>query len=227
EQLLLREASGMSPNYQGDPRNLHNHSANHLDDSQNCSFWLEKLPCNVTVHEILRAIADFGRVYALHINRGMIGSKYDHAGAKLVFFDCASAQRFFVKHDILLGSFVVRGAVITVKRNRIKTPEQSGLSHCRTRCLLVDGPTDLVNPGALLTFLRGKLEFELDRVVIHRIHPAGRIEIRFSSYRGQAASAFKALCMSQKHTHSSGFKVTFTQDPCAPLDRRFRRNFRG
>ncbi|KAM7184793.1 hypothetical protein V8F33_012792, partial [Rhypophila sp. PSN 637] len=219
---LLREASGMSPNYQGDPNNLHNHSANHLDDSHNCSFWLENLPPNVTVHEILGSITDVGRVYALHINRGMVGTKYSHAGAKLVFFDCASAQLFFFNYGRFLGQFIVRGIPITVKRNRIKSPEQRGLPHSHTRCLLVDGPTELVNPGALLTFLRGKLEFELERVVIHRVHPAGRVEIRFSSYRGQAALAAKALSMSHKHTQASGFNLTFTQDPCAPLDSRSR-----
>ncbi|KAM7184787.1 hypothetical protein V8F33_012786 [Rhypophila sp. PSN 637] len=212
----LRRYSGMSANYKGDPSNIHNHSAVGLPDHKNCSFWMNGLPADVSVAEILGAIKDCGRVWALHINREEARTKYTHAGAKLVFFTEADATRFYVRH--VMGPFVVRNRLIRVVRNRIKVQEQTQKEKYETRCLRVSGPAHLVNKNILLWYLGAQIIFETEDIIVHRKHPVGCVELRFAAYRGQAYPARKALLQWDEFVQAGG-KVIYVRDPCDVLDR--------
>ncbi|KAK4211876.1 hypothetical protein QBC37DRAFT_375626 [Rhypophila decipiens] len=210
----LRQYSGMSANYKGDPYNIYNHSVVGLPDHLNCSFFMDRLPANVSVAEILGAIKDIGRVFALHINRGEVGKKYTHAGAKLVFFTVADASRFYARH--VMGPFVVRDCLVRVRRNWTKVQEQQGLAKWMTRCLKVTGPANLVNKNNLLTNLGAKITFETEDIIVHQNRRRfGCVELRFAAHRGQAHLARKELL---QEFAQAGVKVDYARDPCDVVD---------
>ncbi|KAM7213719.1 hypothetical protein V8F06_010918, partial [Rhypophila decipiens] len=192
--------TGMSNNYRGDPANLFNHSANGLSDEDNCSFWITQMYADVQVNEILREIRGIGRVYALHINRQEAYLR--GAAAKLVFFTKAAARRFF--NAYMVGqNLVVRGKRAHIAHNRVKVPEQTGLPGHYTRCLRIIGPYSLLRYEFLGNYLEQRLQFEIDtvnyRMLETTLGPNGKprvivaLEIRFSSYRGQAALVYQVL----------------------------------
>ncbi|KAM7195545.1 hypothetical protein V8F20_007441 [Naviculisporaceae sp. PSN 640] len=210
----------MSPNYRGDPATIANYNQIDLPDRLNCSFWISKLPVDVTLREILEPIRGCGRVYAIHINQGE-AHRVGHAACKLVFMDVEGATNFYVAF-VVPQALVVREQKAFICRNRNKVAEQLELkTKPNSRCLEATGPEELVNTKFLFDYFDRKFVYEIDEVVNQTIPQAGRkrknrnatLEIRFGSYRAQAVFAFKILRESPVFKNA-GVKVKYVKDPC-------------
>ncbi|KAL2200720.1 hypothetical protein P885DRAFT_28106 [Corynascus similis CBS 632.67] len=190
--LLLR---GFSPNYRGDPELARNQSAT-IPPEANCSLFIVGLAPDLTTHEFLSGIRNIGRVYATHINPPDPGRGHTQSAAKLIFFERASAERFFARY-CLTGYATPRNPDLRarVTWNRVRSAEVD-TGGTRSRVLLVSGPRKIVNETFLFSYLDGKLVYQVDEV-LHRgqSDDGGRVllEIRFGSFRCQAEAARMAL----------------------------------
>jgi len=210
-ELAMRKRTGMSDNYHGDPGNPLNHSVVGLPKEENCSFYLTGLPPNVTAADITCSVRNIGRVYAVHIENKEVAVR-GTAAAKLVFFDAASARRFYAatRQRFHLKS----GGSATVIYNRNTVATQSGLGPEDSRVLLITGPRPIVNVDFLREFFRSKISFDTEIVVPHSTHPeVGILEWRFCSYRAQAKSAFKAI-REEPAFENTWVHVAYDRDPC-------------
>ncbi|KAK4211880.1 hypothetical protein QBC37DRAFT_289261 [Rhypophila decipiens] len=207
----MQVMSGMSPNYMGDPSNLHNHSAVSLPEHENTCFWITDLPPDVRVSEITASIRNCGRIFALHINRQEAHIR--GAACKLVFFGMREAQRF-ARDYMDRQTLYVRGWRARIRYNRIKVAEQAGLPDHFSRCLRITGPYHLIDFRFLDNYLSARLTYELDVVYWNPRQKA--VIIHFSSHRGQASLAYKALTMDSIFI-DNGVQVEYSGDPCAPL----------
>ncbi|KAM7184795.1 hypothetical protein V8F33_012794 [Rhypophila sp. PSN 637] len=208
---LMQLATNMSPNYHGDPGNIYNYSNVDLPDAENCSFWMERLPPDVTLTEILANIRHCGRIYAIHVNREQV-PRFGHAGRKLAFFDRASAHRFWVQY-VLHQGFFIRGYQAYIRRNRNKVAEQFGLQNTFSRCLVIAGPQNIVNTQYLFNLWKQKFIWDIDTVIHHPSPYFGKLEIRFGSYRAQASIAFKILTTCKVFLDADVW-VEYARDPC-------------
>jgi len=66
-EVARRVAAGVSANYRGNYNLEINRPAN-IPEDQNCSVFITSLPADITVHRLLVAIRDIGRVWATVIN---------------------------------------------------------------------------------------------------------------------------------------------------------------
>lgn len=78
EERASRIQIGISPNYQGNPLNPKNRSAD-IPDRENCALFLTNLPARCSYQDLLQALALHrpGRIFSTYINRPRSG--YDHA----------------------------------------------------------------------------------------------------------------------------------------------------
>lgn len=69
EEVASREEKGISRNYQGNPYNPKNRSAD-IPDAENCALFLTNLPAKCTYQDLLQALAQHrvGRVWSTYIN---------------------------------------------------------------------------------------------------------------------------------------------------------------
>ncbi|KAM7195547.1 hypothetical protein V8F20_007443 [Naviculisporaceae sp. PSN 640] len=208
--------SGMSANYRGDPGNRFNHSAD-IPDEDNTSFWITRLNPNVHESEILAPISGCGRVYQLHINREQVQlGKAEDAAAKLTFFTKPEATRFSSQY--MVGQrLIVNGRRAYIRHNRNRVGEQWGLGPHVTRCLLAEGPRHLLEPTFLLPYLASLITYRLDQVFFDSTGDddmaPSKVLIRFASYRGQAALAWR-IFRQNAIFRNAGVRVQNDRDPC-------------
>jgi RNA recognition motif-containing protein len=205
--------NGFSPNYMGNIHIDKNKSAN-IPENENCSLWLTKLPPNLTYTDLLAAICDAGRVYQTHINRPVPDQGHHTSAGKVVFFDRASAERFynrFVDGGLVIPAYPGFDGRVTWNRvlaAAIDGPNNRDLS----RVLLISGPKEMVNADFLTQYFRSKLDFNIDCIIDHGGDDyRGTIEYRFASYRCQAESAKMAIT---RELGRHNVQVWFWTDPC-------------
>lgn len=203
----MRIRSGMSDNYRGDPGNIWSHSVSELPDHLNTAFWICHLPPDVTHHELLGAITGCGRIFCVHINNEEVGIKYDHAGAKLLFFDVVGATNF-ANHYMENQTLYVRGQRAKVRRNRNKIPQRPGLPPWLSRCLRIKGPKSIVNIECLFGYFDPLFEWETDDfITLYEDTRTAVVEFRFGSYQSQASMAYKILTSEDVFRCTPGFEV--------------------
>ncbi|KAM7195542.1 hypothetical protein V8F20_007438 [Naviculisporaceae sp. PSN 640] len=217
EEQKMAVATNMSKNYRGDPGNKRNYSDNELADDQNTSFHIDHLPANVTEKEILGVIFDCGRIYSIHISIERVHDLGD-AACKLVFMTVRGARRFrffYQLHQLLY----VRGQRARIVDNRNRVPEQVGLPPPISRCLEATGPAEIINMAYLTAYFDPLFRYQIDSVIM-RSHPTSAIaclEIRFGSYRAQAAMAHIILTRHEPF-RSAGVTVRYARDPCDEIN---------
>jgi hypothetical protein len=196
--------------------NIHidrNKSAN-IPEHENCSLWLTRLPPNVTYTDLLAAIRDTGRVYQTHINRPVPDKGHHTSAGKIVFFDRASAERFFnwsANNGLAIPGYP--GFTARVAWNRVLAAAVDGPSTKDfSRVLLISGPKHMVNADFLTAYFRSKLDFNIDCIIDHGGDDyRATIEYRFGSYRCQAESAKMAIT---RELWQHNVQVWFWTDPC-------------
>ncbi|KAL6891789.1 hypothetical protein HDV57DRAFT_525216 [Trichoderma longibrachiatum] len=186
-----------------------NASAEHLAAEENCALWLTNLPPAVTVHELLAAIRNVGRVWCTYINYPDF-AVHQTAAAKVVFFTPEAAQQ-------LLAISWTRGLFVSdhrvkVSHNRIKYGSHAVQGTKVSRCLIITGNADFVNPEELFKYFKGLFIFQLDEIIpLIRAGNRAVVEFRFGSYRCQAQMGKMAL---EKNRQDGVEKVEFGDDPC-------------
>ncbi len=90
-------------------------------------------------------------------------------------------------------------------------PVRGVTSH--SRVLIVRGPRNMVSQQTIIGFLRESIKFELDEVITSGGgFNVAVLEIRFTSYRGQAELAYQKLTTDPR---MATYVVTnFGRDPC-------------
>ncbi|RYP11427.1 hypothetical protein DL764_000081 [Monosporascus ibericus] len=181
-----------SSNYRGDPNNPNNQSAN-IPEKDSTAIYVEGLPGDCTVRELLLAARGTGKLWASNVSP----PTGPHPGScgKLVFWDRAGADRLLAMHAE--GRFVVRGGVPVVKMNRWRSaakPENDP----RSRVVVVRGPARIINEPRLDAFFgKGrpgpKFDWDTDEVVIrpHARDGWAELEHRFACHRAQASEAYR------------------------------------
>ncbi|KAK0665770.1 hypothetical protein QBC41DRAFT_232107 [Cercophora samala] len=203
----------MSDNYMGNRDLPSNYSADHIPDHCNTSLWIFGLPSQITVHQLLKTIRGFGRIFAIHINEPEIDKGHFLAAAKVTFFEAAAAQRFLFKHRS--SGLPVGSLIASVRPNRVKVEEKQFSESC-SRVIVAIGPRELTTQAWIHDQLRRRgIYYDIDEILEHTNHPAGsaRLEFRFGSYRGQASQAYRVLRGSE--ARERGIVVFFGEDPCA------------
>ncbi|KAK1251304.1 hypothetical protein MKX07_005859 [Trichoderma sp. CBMAI-0711] len=186
-----------------------NASAEHLAAEENCALWLTNLPPAVTVHELLAAIRNVGRVWCTYINYPDF-AVHQTAAAKVVFFTPEAAQQ-------LLAISWTRGLFVSdyrvkVSHNRIKYGSHAVQGTKVSRCLIITGNADFVNPEELFKYFKGLFIFQLDEIIpLIRAGNRAVVEFRFGSYRCQAQMGKMSL---EKNRQDGVEKVEFGDDPC-------------
>ncbi|KAL6880769.1 hypothetical protein J3F83DRAFT_2680 [Trichoderma novae-zelandiae] len=186
-----------------------NASAEHLVPEENCALWLTNLPPTVTVHELLTAIRNVGRVWCTYINYPDF-AVHQTAAAKVVFFTPEAAQQ-------LLAVSWTRGLFVSdyrvkVSHNRIKYSSHAAQGTKLSRCLIITGNASFVNPEELFKYFKGLFIFQLDEIIpLIRAGNRAVVEFRFGSYRCQAQMGKMAL---EKNRQDGVEKVEFGDDPC-------------
>ncbi|KAK0643681.1 hypothetical protein B0T16DRAFT_459795 [Cercophora newfieldiana] len=215
QDLLIRQAAGISPSYLGNPFLPANHSARHIPDHQNCSLYLTHLPPTTTVHTLLHALhgTATGRVYFCHVNSPETDrQRRGLSAAKLTFFTPESANLFLERYNAF--GFVVEGYAARVVRNRTKVARPAeGLAV--SRVLLITGPQEIVEEGVLMGIFRSSFEFEMDGEVLVLSEGEGKRALcwPFGSYRAQAQAA--VVLMRRNLGFFKGVDVGYGVDPCA------------
>lgn len=206
---------GFSPNYMGNVFLEKNKSAD-IPANQNCSLFILGLPPRVTHHQILSAIHGIGRVYQTHINPPEPEKGNLTAACKIIFFDRASAERFYDRYQPtgfrVPDETHYEGHVVW---NRVRTAAQNhsdGLS----RVLWISGPPQIVNGHNLTRYFGTKISFDVDMVIEHGGNlERAVVEYRFGSYRCQAETAKMSI---NTELTGAGVRVWFGEDPCAAAE---------
>ncbi|RYP38566.1 hypothetical protein DL767_002502 [Monosporascus sp. MG133] len=181
-----------SSNYRGDPNNPNNQSAN-IPEKDSTAVYVEGLPADCTVRELLLAARGTGKLWASNVSPP--AGPHPGSCGKLVFWDRAGADRLLALHAA--GRFVVRGAAPVVKMNRWRSaakPEDDP----RSRVVVVRGPARVVNRPRLDAFFgkagpRPKFDWDTDEVVVrpHARDGWAELEYRFACHRAQASEAYR------------------------------------
>lgn len=236
EERVSRKQVGVSPNYQGNPLNPKNRSAD-IPDSENCSLFLTNLPAQCSYQELLQALAFHrpGRIWSTYINRpraidptitaaiaaagpvstAHLPASFKTSAAKVIFYHPHEAQRLLAaaaRGDLLVGR---RRAA--ARWNRHKTAA-AGTAHERTsRVLTIAGPAGLVREDRLRSLFARYFEYHSESVVVlaEAEGEAGEgwrvLEWRFASMRAQAHAAFQLL----QSLYPDVLDVRYGVDPCA------------
>ncbi|PSR92355.1 hypothetical protein BD289DRAFT_481102 [Coniella lustricola] len=230
EERALRVRLGISENYQGNPNNPKNQSAD-IPDEENCALFLTNLPAHCTYAELLGAIQIIrpGRVWSSYINRPLGKEHGQNSGtgkttpfkdsskplshrtsaAKVIFYHPCEAQRLL--QVARAGEFRIGGRCITVKLNRHRTAAQ-GYNNPTSRVVLIEGPARIVDEEWLGRLFGLYFEYDTDGVRILVDVIGWRVlEWRFSSMRAQAHSAYQLL----ESLYPGIVEVTWVEDPCA------------
>lgn len=219
EEKLVRDMKGISHRYQGDSNNPANESAD-IPERENCSVWITNLPPDCTYRDLLTAIAVHhpGKVFASFISPPSAqGPSHlpsrGHAAAKVVFYYAYSAQHLLrVANSNRLW---VRYYLARAVPNRIRAAPQS-YENRTTRCLEIEGPSDVVNETSLRQLWRGFFDWHDDEVLFIGDRADWRTGVtrrrivwRFGSHRAQAVAA-----MNYMRSYYSDVWVSYAADPC-------------
>ncbi|KAI1493809.1 hypothetical protein F5X96DRAFT_676824 [Biscogniauxia mediterranea] len=156
------------------------------DNEGNCSVYITNLPPDCTVNMLLSNIRNIGKIYASHVNPPTL--THSTAAAKIIFWDRASTLRFM--HLSRRGRWTVGGYTPFVRYNRVSAPAQPESQ--RSRVIQIRGPADLLSEEYLKRVFNVYCTFEMDSVSRTALTTGDvQFEFRFSSYRAQAATAYK------------------------------------
>ncbi|OHE91001.1 hypothetical protein CORC01_13713 [Colletotrichum orchidophilum] len=215
EEAILRFARDLydfSPNYQGDPLNMQNQSAQ-INNNENTALWLTGLPTNCTYKMLLEAIArcaPIGKVFSTVINAANPAANMPFAAAKVVFFNRVAAANCL--RAIVQGRVVVGGRRPSARWNRIKSASQPDTS--RSRVILIRGPSSLISRDALESWFSQCFRYQTEDILVHpRQAGVTTLEWRFGSYRAQATSAAQVL--SRVKLGNTKLEWRWGLDPCA------------
>ncbi|KAI1343431.1 hypothetical protein F5Y15DRAFT_412219 [Xylariaceae sp. FL0016] len=217
--MLIRQLTGVSKNYRGNPYLAGNQSAD-IPEDKNTAVWVTNLPPTCDHAMLLANVRNCGKVYATVINSPN-GQNPHTAACKLVFFDVAGAQNLL--RQSREGRFAVGGYIPRIVPNRIRSEAQPLSTN--SRVLHIEGPSAIVNEPFLTRFFADKFTWETETVRVLSVQgEKTRLEWRFGSYRCQAGSARTAIMREDnKYPEGSSEKlawqsvaVYFAVDPCAP-----------
>jgi len=211
DEIAKRIRAGVSPNYEGQIDNEANLSAN-IPEDQNVSIWITNLPRDLRVCDLTAAIREVGRIYAIYINRPVPEKAHHLCAAKVVFFTVEAMNRFMRLYHP--SGLVIRGHVAKIHKNRTKVAEPDR-PDTHTRVLRFTGPSQLVDPEILGRLFRQWFEWQDDKIIRLPQPAEGQavLEWHFSSYRNQAANAYRVVRNTEKF-RLNGVVVEFIRDPC-------------
>ncbi|KAI0009639.1 hypothetical protein F4779DRAFT_617407 [Xylariaceae sp. FL0662B] len=183
-----------SRNYFGDISNPENIGAD-IPEEASCSLFIKNLPPDCTMNMLLGAIRNTGKIF----QASTIAPDTEHVttAAKVVFWDPAGADLFLAQVD--RGEFIVGDYVPSVKKNLIRVAAHDPMK--ASRVFQIQGPSKIINREYLERYFEKHFSYELDdaKVMFHREELGiTRIEFRFSSYRAQAAAAWKWAAMAKE-----------------------------
>ncbi|VBB73735.1 Putative protein of unknown function [Podospora comata] len=204
---------GMSANYGGNPACEANWSAD-IDDHLNTSV-VTGLPSDIDTKGLLGCIRKMGRIWATVINYPDSTRCHTSAAAKITFFDVQSAQRFLASYgdESQAGGWLVKGRMARVRPNRIRVAQKETPRE-NTRVIVISGPAHFLEYGNLeRVFVSHGIEFQMEEVVAHRHKVEGwaTVELRFGSYRGQAA---QVMMLVKRKLRAFGIGARYGRDPC-------------
>lgn len=216
EQKSRRVQIGISPNYQGNPNNPRNRSAQ-IPESENCSLFVTNLPSDCTYNELLKAIADHrpGRVWSVYINPPReestemkrliaeaatrshhmyrpVPASFVNSAAKVIFYHPSEAQRLLALARGR-GGFLVRNRRAHVKYNRHRTGAQS-YGYPTSRVISITGPATIVSEIYLTSLFDQYFQYHTEKIIVlGETEELRCLEWRFGSMRAQAHSAYQLL----------------------------------
>lgn len=161
-------------NYRGDVQsNSYRRQLRDLEDSQNCSLWLRRIPATITVTQIFDHLRGSGTIYALHLSLPTV--QHPTTAAKLVFTTPEAAA--LVIHTSRTVGIWMHGVLIDVVYNR-----NGHLRHhntVETRVLHIEGPEEIMNVEYWLGYFGSACLYELDRWDYLRCDEEGRTGMEF------------------------------------------------
>ncbi|KAI1506767.1 hypothetical protein F5X99DRAFT_423386 [Biscogniauxia marginata] len=209
--------------YKGDLRNPNNHSAP-IPTTMSTSVFISELSPKSTIHDVLSEIRDCGKIWASNIVPAQ--RDYITAAAKVVFWDRTGLERFLQRW--IDGNFIVGGRRPKVVMNDYHSAPKGPST--ASRVVQVSGPSGIVNEQYLRQFFSANFKYDIDEVIILFADSEAdtvALEIRFASYRAQAATAFKRINDACRGGHVPnivmsemerfmwrGVSVAYGRDPC-------------
>ncbi|KAF3763581.1 hypothetical protein M406DRAFT_262487 [Cryphonectria parasitica EP155] len=207
QERALRQQKGISDNYEGNPENPKNQSAN-IPNEENCALFLTNLPARCSYQTLLRAIAQhrMGRVWSTYINSPLGEEQHEHQQRQAQ--DPSPAHHYGAS---IRGDFRVGGRRIHAKWNRHRTAAQS-YENPTSRVVVISGPAAIVDRQWLGDLFDQYFEYQTEEVLVLAEGNGWRtLEWRFGSMRAQAHSAHQLL----RSLYPGVVTVKWAVDPCA------------
>ncbi|KAI1138482.1 hypothetical protein F5Y05DRAFT_384221 [Hypoxylon sp. FL0543] len=184
----------------------------------NTALWIDYLPQNCTVAQLLENIRECGKVYFANVQRPT--GEHPTAAAKLIFFDTGAAYKFL--YLARTGQWKVNGMVPRVRWNR--NPVAPIPSEDESRVIGIWGPKHIVNQDYLERVVFSTFYYKLTAVILH--HAEGDfcvMEFQFGSFLCQAQFAMEKIrsfatkkgLTERDRALWKQVQVTYRPDPCA------------
>lgn len=191
-------------NYRGHRRA----ESEHVLDAENCNTWVTGIPPTASYPHLFASIT-VGKIVTCHMVD--VNDNFSTRAAHVTFAAPAAAARFITQARSDLGVRIF-GRRLRVLYNEIGTRSFPG---CRTRVLLIQGPSEVTTIEFFAKFFESKF-VRHDDVVQHRCCTPGMtvIEWRFARIMCQAEWAKEAI---EREPGFNIFDVKYGWDPCQGL----------
>ncbi|OWP03535.1 hypothetical protein B2J93_7553 [Marssonina coronariae] len=178
-----------------------------LADAYNCTLWLCNIPPSVQICEIFDAI-DTGAVSCLH----MMPPDHSHStsAAKLAFMTPEAAAIFKRRADSNEGIWFHDNRLVSRYNRQGNLRDDTSQS----RCVLIEGPQNIMNTGFWYEYFQKICVFQWDRVIeLPCQKPARKImQFNFVRISGQAQACMGAIRAQEEF--SGVVQPAYAADPC-------------
>ncbi|KAI1386498.1 uncharacterized protein F4822DRAFT_431370 [Hypoxylon trugodes] len=175
-------------NYEGDRNNPMNRDQD-IPESETTSLFVYNLPADCSAKDLLKSIRGFGKIFFVHLNppKGM----WPTVAAKVVFWEHEGARGYLEASQ--KRQIPIAGRFVRAMWNRIRTRGQPW-KDC-SRVIRIKGPSEVVSMEFLEPIFKTRFQYVLDEVISEFDNEVDiiELEIRFSSYRAQAATAWQQI----------------------------------
>lgn len=198
-------------NYQGDLSSKSGQATERgLDDSINCTLWLEGLPKDVTYPAMFDWLEEMriGRVWALDIKPPQ--GNFPTSAARLTFYKQSSAQKLY-KDAMHPNALCLQDQKVKVLFNRSGNRERDGYE---TRVIQIQGPAEMMSWEFWSDYFEDGIVYDLDRWsdLPCKVEGRAEMEIRFARVDGQAQTCIQKI---YKDRSMDGIvNARYGKDPC-------------
>ncbi|KAI1396490.1 hypothetical protein F4819DRAFT_504367 [Hypoxylon fuscum] len=190
-----------------------------IPDNKNCSVWITGLPRDITYPALFSKLRGTGKIWSVTIKPPT--DFYRNAAAHVEYWHSGGLRRLFQK--VIDQQFIIGNARPQVTHSRIKRGPR--LWSDKSRVLIVEGPSEIINYDFLMNFFRDRFEPNVDSFRMLANNGVQAVTWwAFIAYATQSARAEQAILDVQKNRDDRSseecelwdrVQLRYARDPCA------------